>query len=255
LFSLGASTLPFVGEMPWTVAERIHGMGFDCWELIIEDELPEEHLGKIKETVECLDLETSIHAPFSDLNIASLNEGVLELSINKIEKAIEAAAYLGAGPVTVHPGRLSPSGMFYPERVREINIKSLQGLLDFSGERGVALCLENPPEFPGTLCSKVVEMEEILERVPGLALTLDIGHANTSGPLGDFLGGLAPWIEHVHVHDNHRESDLHLHLGGGSADLHALGRFLRGFSRTVVIETHEVADIERSRSVIEGIIQ
>jgi sugar phosphate isomerase/epimerase len=254
LFSLAASSLPFVGQKPWVVAENLHGMGFGSWELIIEDELTEDELERTKETVDGLGLETSIHAPFSDLNIASLNGGVLELSINKIEKAVEAAAHLGADPVTVHPGRFSPSGLFYPERVKETNMQSLGRLLDFSRERGVTLCLENPPEFPGSLCPTVTDMEQILEAVPGLGLTLDIGHANTSGPLKDFLTALSRWIGHIHIHDNDQESDRHLHLGGGTMDLHVLGRFLRGFSKTVVIETHEVEDIGRSREVLEGIV-
>jgi len=229
-------------------------MGFRFWELIIDDELPPGEVDRVKDAVETLGLATSVHAPFSDLNIASLNPGIREISIEKVEKAVEAAAVLGAGPVTLHAGRSSPVGLFHPEKVRQTNIESLKRLVEFAGERGVELCVENSPRFPGVLASSIQEIEETLDAVPGLGLTLDIGHANTCGALRDFLRDLSGRIGHMHVHDNDGKEDRHLHLGAGAVDLRALGRFLKGFQKTVVIETHRVEDIEPSRETLEGLI-
>ena len=54
---------------------------------------------------------------------------------------------------------------------------------------------------------------------PRLGLCLDIGHANTfvsQTPPVEWVEPMAPWLRHVHLHDNVGREDLHDPLGRGS---------------------------------------
>ena len=53
---------------------------------------------------------------------------------------------------------------------------------------------------------------------PRLGLCLDVGHANTSvsrTPPMEWIGPMAPWLKHVHLHNNRGDWDLHDPLGQG----------------------------------------
>ena len=54
---------------------------------------------------------------------------------------------------------------------------------------------------------------------PRLGVCLDVGHANTtvsSTAVPDWIGPLAPWLRHVHLHNNSGGWDLHDPLGEGN---------------------------------------
>ena len=54
---------------------------------------------------------------------------------------------------------------------------------------------------------------------PRLGLCLDIGHANTfvsRAPPLEWVAPMAPWLRHVHLHNNAGHDDLHDPLGQGT---------------------------------------
>ena len=64
-------------------------------------------------------------------------------------------------------------------------------------------------------------LAQIAEQVndPRLGLCLDVGHANTSvsrTPPMEWIGPMAPWLKHVHLHNNRGDWDLHDPLGKGT---------------------------------------
>ena len=64
-------------------------------------------------------------------------------------------------------------------------------------------------------------LAEIARRVddPRLGLCLDIGHANTfvsRVPPLEWVAPMAPWLRHVHLHNNAGHDDLHDPLGQGT---------------------------------------
>jgi hypothetical protein len=104
--------------------------------------------------------------------------------------------------------------------------------------RGKQLLLENTYEPPELL-------ESMLSRLPrGVGFTLDVGHSLLyhAGP-NDYVHRLAPWLAHLHLHDNmggnsERYHDSHLPPGCGRANWLALARALRsvGFRGTATFE-------------------
>ena len=79
---------------------------------------------------------------------------------------------------------------------------------------GMTLLLENVMEdIPALVTDIVAGVGD-----PRLRLCLDVGHAQTSVsqlPIEDWICGCAPWISHVHLHNNRRDWDLHNPLGEG----------------------------------------
>ncbi len=64
------------------------------------------------------DLEISVHAPFSDLNIASLNEPIWAETLRQIKAAIEAVANY-ARVFVIHPGYVSPLAAFCQDKASQ----------------------------------------------------------------------------------------------------------------------------------------
>ena len=52
------------------------------------------------------DLKYTVHAPFIDVNIASLNPAVADFSVREIERSIDLANMIDSNLVVVHPGIL-----------------------------------------------------------------------------------------------------------------------------------------------------
>jgi sugar phosphate isomerase/epimerase len=74
--------------------EDLKDIGFQGWEVIAEgpQKLDDDMIALIDYLRSSYDLEISVHAPFSDLNIASLNEPIWGETLRQIKAAIEAVA-------------------------------------------------------------------------------------------------------------------------------------------------------------------
>ena len=97
-------------------------------------------------------------------------------------------------------------------------------LLKLSGE----MLGENGRLFDHGIIDHVAKvLVEIAQRVddPRLGLCLDIGHANCETskekPL-DWIGPMAPYLKHLHLHDNCGGRDLHLPLGQGNIPVESI---------------------------------
>lgn len=189
----------------------------------------------------------SVHAPTSDINIASVNERMRQASLAVLDDTMTACTRIGADHLVIHPG-------YAPyEQVRARShtalLRSLDELVRLQDEHGVRACVENMgmwecchfrgPEFVPELASR------------GLGCTLDVGHARLNGNLGAFLatGGFC----HVHLHDNRGTNDDHAACGSGDIDFSAVVQQLpREAAR--VIETKDLEAADRSRSYLTSLM-
>jgi len=199
-------------------AERVKALGFGGVEIVSEwpHFLSKENFPFFKETLESVGLDVTVHAPFSDLNIASFNGKIREVSLRILEETIKLASELEAKAVTVHPGHCSPVSRKYQVEYLEIHRKSLRTLSEFSEEYGVPVGVENMPRFP-ILDAQTPERLALLVEDVDVGITFDVGHLNTTG--GDFESFLRLFrgrIVAVHMHDNHGRSDEHLTPGEGT---------------------------------------
>jgi sugar phosphate isomerase/epimerase len=199
------------------------------------------------------DMSVSFHAPFSDLNIASLNKAILKESLRQISENIERASTYNAESVCIHPGHFSPLGMYFKEKVHAVHIASLKELTTKAEECDVFLGIENLPMISILFFRTPEEVRAVLNEVnsPHLGFTLDLGHANTVGDARQFLT-LKEDIRTVHVHDNYGDQDSHLALGDGTLDLDIL-KELKG--KRLIIEVNTYPDALRSLQCMKEILR
>ena len=85
----------------------------------------------------------------------------------------------------------------------------------------LTVCLENVMEPDASMLLDIVRQVNDAR----LRICLDLGHANTSASRetpADWLKACAPYLSHVHLHNNDGIHDLHAPLFEGAMDIAAL---------------------------------
>ena len=189
----------------------------------------------------------SVHAPTSDINIASVYERMRQASLAVLDDTMAACTRIGADHLVIHPG-------YAPyEQVRARScaalLRSLDDLTRLQEEHGVRACVENMGMWECCHFRGPKFMMELAAR--DLGCTLDVGHAQLNGNLGAFLavGGFC----HVHLHDNHGTNDDHAACGDGAIDFPSVMQQIPR-DATQVIETRELDAVDRSRSYLTSLM-
>ena len=239
---IGASTLAGIEYDLENTLEFIEGLGLDYAELV--HQYPSQII--TQDMVESYDLKYSIHSPFIDVNIASIQDKSRLSSIEQIKTSIDLANEIDAEAVVVHPGLISflPNKYFRKE-VIGIAEESIIELGQYGEDLGVMTTFENMPAFEGILYHDMNELNELLSS-NGLYMTLDVGHANHAGYSPDEM--IFDTIKHVHIHDNFGDDDAHLSLGEGSIDLKRVVNNLesKNFDGIYIIEVNDYDSIKKS---------
>lgn len=161
-------------------------------------------------------LKYTIHSPFIDLNIASLNPALAKLSVKEIKRSIELAGKIDSDIVVVHPGFVSFNGRGKEDIIYEIGKEGLKSIGEYAKDNGVDACIENLPNIEGFMYQDISHLNDTLVELD-LPMTLDIGHAHTAGFTPEEI--YFDSIKHIHVHDNPGDDDTHLALGEGTFDV------------------------------------
>jgi sugar phosphate isomerase/epimerase len=186
-------------------------------------------------------LKLSVHAPFADINPASLSRPILKASMKRLLQSMEYAHALGAYLWVFHPGSKSGISSFYPEADWKQNLQSIRVLHVAAEDYGLRIAIENLPEKYNFLMRNPQDFLRFYKEtdLDDIGIVLDTGHANLEGQIYPFLRELSEKIVHVHVSDNHGELDEHLGLGRGNIDWGLFAKTLKssGFSGTVLTES------------------
>ena len=239
---------------PFTAMAEVISPHFISWEIIAEGRhaMP-DIMDELKRCKASYNFEFTVHAPFSDLNIASLNPEIRESSIAQITEAIRASSELDIELVTLHPGHKSPLGAYFLDEIKEVHKKSL-GKIDKVGEEyGVLLALENIPKMWISLCSFAEEMCDLIEGT-NMKICFDVGHANISDDINNFLS-LKQDFANLHLHDNQGRIDKHLILGQGNIDIKSILNELKGYKGNIVIESTNLEQGVQSKAILMEMLQ
>ncbi len=248
------SSLALVNN-PFDWAYDLEELGFSGWEVVSEgkQQLNDGTLSQIKNIIETTNLVLTLHLPFSDLNLGSLNHPIWNESIRQMTKCLERASDFVELAV-VHPGHLSPLGMQLPDMAWQQNIQGLKEICDFADDLGITIGVENMPNMQnifGKQPGEILGMIESLER-ENVGLALDMGHANTNGLVSEFLSDLNK-VVHVHLHDNKGRSDEHLELGKGNINWKEVIPKFKGYKGRFVAEARTVEEGCASLKYLDGI--
>ena len=159
----------------------------------------------------------TFHAPFNELCPSAIEPRVYEIARQRYREAAALAQTYGAERMVVHSGYVPL--VYHKGYFHERSVTFWRELLaelppDFT------LMLENVLEDePGMLAGIVEEIKDARFK-----LCLDVGHANTivsNVPIIDWIDVCAPYIGHLHLHNNYREYDNHNPPDNGLIDMRA----------------------------------
>ena len=239
---IGASTLAGIEFELEKTLDFIENLGIEYAELV--HQYPAEFIDT--EILESYSLKYSIHAPFMDVNIASLQDQSRLNSIDQIKSSIDLANEINAEAVVVHPGVTSfLPNKYFKKEVYEFANESIKEIGDYTKDLGVLATIENMPNFESMIYQNIVDLNQLLVENE-MHMTLDIGHANHVGYAPDEM--IFDSIKHVHVHDNLGDDDSHLPLGEGSIDLKYIINTLesKNYDGIYILEVNDYDSIKKS---------
>jgi protein FrlC len=151
--------------------------------------------------------------------LCSLNEVVRRDSVGYIQDAIDNARRLGSPTVSICPG-MTLFGEDIDAGWAQFR-KSLVELLDYTEGTDLVLLIEPAHAAESTLILTAADGLRMIEDIGSerLGILLDTGHANVNGEdLAAAVASLRDVPFHIHIDDNHGDSDAHLIPGDGSID-------------------------------------
>jgi sugar phosphate isomerase/epimerase len=208
-----------------------------------------------------LRLQAAVHGV--DLSIHFIHRGVAPASHDplrrdrhqkELEETLELARDIGAKVVVVHPGPVdcpdaaSDGAGEEVRREATVNLKDfLRAVVPKAEAEGVVLGMENLHHGPGQVIQSYAELRDLVKRLgsPAVQITLDTGHAYLSDGLTGAFETFAPFLRHIHIHDSDGKRD-HLEMGLGGVDFGQWLDALRPYPFSLVMETHNEADVEGS---------
>ena len=152
-----------------------------------------------------------LHAPFAELIPCAIDPNVRANAMARFRQTTALAARLGVRRIVVHGGFIPY--VYFPEWYVEQSIRFWKEFLADAPD-DLLLAVENVMEpGPDMLVQIAAGVDD-----PRFGLCLDVGHANTrvsETPPLDWIAPMAPWLRHVHLHNNDGDWDLHDALGQG----------------------------------------
>jgi sugar phosphate isomerase/epimerase len=159
----------------------------------------------------------TVHSPYENVNVASSDAVKRRASIDAVKKSLERASKFSALNVVIHPGT-GDSGVAR-EAAFGTNCESLMEVWDYSCSIGQHMAVENDIAHDNGLLVKPDDFRKFFALAgTRLPMLLDVGHANISRTLKEFVRDMSSDLAELHLHDNDGDWDQHLAIGKGTTD-------------------------------------
>ena len=200
------------------------------------------------------DVGLSIHAPMSDINIASHVDKIRDASVEAMCDAFKMANEIGAQRVVVHPGTMPIMGVKFPDKILEYNRQSLLKCQKSAEDYGVMMCVENMPLFERMLFTDIEVLADFIDEEIHSAITMDVGHAHNNGFSVDEMFK-SDRIHHIHLIDNDGSYDMHDYLGSHNIDFERIFEILKEkkYDDICVIEVKSKLQVLKSIDYLKSI--
>jgi len=250
---IGVSSLFLIGKPFETVIDSIERLDVNTWELVDEDtlRLDERRVQRLNEQRRSFELSFTVHCPFADMNIATFDTDLRKVTLKRLFKSIEYASLLEAESWICHPGAHNALSYVHPGKDWISNLGTIEILSRRAEDLGTRVIVENMPNPFPFLMKTASDFEKFYSdfRCEAPDIAFDIGHANTSNQVIEFLDRWGHKIAHIHAHDNYGRSDEHNAIGHGTVNWQRIASKLSrlGYDGSVVIESIEKVDESLSK--------
>ncbi|MCM2264914.1 MAG: sugar phosphate isomerase/epimerase [Desulfuromonadales bacterium] len=217
------------------------------------DDLPVEQLATVARLIAATGRRPTVHAPFFDLSPGAMEPLVRQITLQRLTQALQAAGHLGAHLMVVHPGY---DHWRYPNLAvawADHAAATFAPLVAMAEQHDCRLALENIyEEQTETLTALVARLDS-----SWFGHCFDVGHWRLFGRQSQetWLANLAPRLLHLHLHDNHGQSDDHLPVGEGVIDFAPIFRMLAGMpaAPSITLEAHNPDELQRSYANLQNL--
>jgi sugar phosphate isomerase/epimerase len=183
----------------------------------------------------CYPVKTILHSFSWDLNLASLNDAIREASVRETQKAVGLANLLGAGEITVHPGRETLRLAGERELCDQKLSASLGEIEAYARRQDVRVSLEIMEKKDGEFIVSPEAMERLTAGMPGrFCHTLDVAHCDSEEEIFFALERLRG-ISKIHI-SNRTGKKLHTPLREGDYEFRTLLPRLKKYGLPLVVE-------------------
>ena len=189
----------------------------------------------------------SFHGAFIDVNPASAEPKICDISRSIMEQSCKDALAAGCTDIVFHSSAHPFLNGAYLTRWAQKSADFFTGLYE---RYGLSVHVENSADaYPDALCA----LTDALGNREGTDICLDIGHANYSDvPLCEWFSKLGEKIGYIHLSDNFGKFDDHLPLGQGSVSCEEADRLIRKYGAAKKI-TLEMNTLEESKAALSFI--
>jgi len=195
-------------------------------------------------------LKTVLHAPFVDFLPGATDFRGRQRTIKLLEQTLILAERINAGKIVFHPGLSANATERETEDwlVHAYNLWS--NYVAWAKLNNCIFCIENIYETsPAPLLNLITAIDS-----PYFGHVFDIGHWNifSSLPLVTWLETMAPYIRHLHLHDNHGRMDEHLAIGTGTVPFDQFFTWLDPSVSlpSITLENHNLQALDQSLIVL-----
>lgn len=199
----------------------------------------------------------TVHGPFMDLSAGSQDPDIRKVTEKRFSQLVEASEILRPVHVVCHAGYESRRYSQFRDSWIEKSLEIWSRLAEKLASSGSRLMLENVYE-DGPDDIRIIF--EKLEKY-NVGFCLDTGHHFAFGKTGlkTWILELEKYLDHIHLHDNHGDTDSHSPPGHGGIDFSPLFEYLekrRGNLPIITFEPHDEKDywpsIESMKSFFAG---
>ena len=227
----------------WAAAAEEEGLFYEILELSMPA-FPRKDVEECRKWYRESGRVRSVHGAFIDVNPASIDESICEVSRRRCIESCLLALELGAENVVFHSSCASFLRGAYLDRWAGLCAAFYEELAERFSLR---IWIENSQDVDA------VPLRELMRRIshPGVGVCLDLGHVNYSRmPAEEWFEYLGSRIGYLHLSDNGGMFDDHLPIGKGSVDWGRADALWRSLDREVPV-TLEVGGPENVRQSIE----
>ncbi len=179
----------------------------------------------------------SLHGPFKELNLSSMDPQVHKLALKRLCQALLCGKDLGCSTLVVHscynPLQNYPD---YEDNWVENAVPFWEQFLPFCEQHNIRVVLENIWDRTPRPIQRLVDHFQS----PLLKACLDTGHAHISSRLRleEWTNILGENLAHIHLHDNFGDLDQHFPAGQGSIDFSWLAKLKERENIPIVNEAY-----------------
>lgn len=210
-----------------TIAPTLADFGYKWVEVAAPSEIKKKWVNAVEKLKRDNAYQVSVHSRFRGVNLSSPNTTMRKAAVKVLCEDVEFCLQVGSPILVVHGGDTGWCDILpqqHPQyenftamadHIREESLSALTQAMVEVVERykdtPVKLAIENL-YFPWELLPTPEEMAHFItdERLSGLGVTLDMGHARVVGKNpNEFLNLIGDRLAHVHIHGNDGLYDLH----------------------------------------------